>query len=323
MTARTAASRAKKTIWVVGEGPEGDCHARAWGSVSGLVDVARFSSVVDVEAALTHGPPPDAAGVFVARADRAAVARRLIAAGAALLVAAPVAAGLEEATALCATAESKGLLFVPAHPILYTPGLARLMAFVFGRRLGPVQNVFSYRYGPLERQLLYPVVPPGVESDLYAHLSVVKTLCLLPESRFGNVVFAPREARRDYKLMATMYYEDDILATVRCDPDLRPPRRGVMVTFPQAVLQWEMSAVDERLTMLRDRERRELPLASTTPFSPHEAMVQRFLRSLIEGVPPYQTCRDALSTLELAAKLDAHPAFGGHLTRRLAGRGRS
>ena len=119
-------------------------------------------------------------------------------------------------------------------------------------------------------------------------------LCLMPEARSTDLLL--REQPGEFWLAGRMYYDDDILATVRCDPEVQPPRRGVMVTFSEAVLQWELTEEEETLTLLRGPHRRDLPLEGRAPY---EAMMARFLRTVAGEAPPYENETAALRALAL------------------------
>ena len=141
-------------VWVLGEGSEADRHAAAWTANGASVEVHRLPVSVS-EAELAEAERPAAASVCLPAEERLAQCRTLLAAGVHVLCAPPVSDTPEDTAALVAAAHESRAAFVPAHPLLYAPGMTRVTAYVFARRLGSVQNVFSYRYGPADVPLLY------------------------------------------------------------------------------------------------------------------------------------------------------------------------
>lgn len=286
--------------WIVGEGPEADRHAAAWKVFAPRVVAVRVAPTA-VAPRLAAGEAPAAASVCLPGDDRTATTCALLDARAHVLLSPPTTPDAAAARALEASARTAGRLLVPAHPLLYAPGMLRLMAFVFARRLGAVQNVYAYRYGPAGVRLLHEPDDRDTEWELNALAAQVKTLCLLPEARFGGVRLSDG-ATGDFAISASMYYEDDILATVRVDPDATPPRRGLMVTLLGGVLQWEVDTARERLTLQRDQREKDLPAGAAPPYDvPHVAMISRFLKSVVAGEPPYEDAAAATRAAALVA----------------------
>jgi predicted dehydrogenase len=276
-----------REIRVVGRGRLADRHAAAWAALGPGVRVTRGAAAGAPFAASVCGPPD----------ERAAAAAALLRAGAHVLLATPAARTVDEAEALVAAAGAAARLLVPASPLVYAPGVLRLMAYVLSRRLGPVQNVFAWRHGPAAERLRHEPEERAAEWELDALAGLVKLLCLQPEVHADAQRHDPPDAAAgDLRLAATARYDDEILATVRVDPDLTPARRGLLVTCRDGVLRWEAGAADERLTLTRGRTERPLPVG---PEEPEAAMVAAFWRAAVTGTPPWQPATALTDTLRL------------------------
>jgi predicted dehydrogenase len=89
----------------------------------------------DVEAIVVATPVP----------THAELARRALAAGKHVFVEKPMALGADEAEALVALAEERGLALLPGHLLLYHPGVLKLKELVDAGELGQVLYVYGNR----------------------------------------------------------------------------------------------------------------------------------------------------------------------------------
>ena len=144
-------------VAVVGCGPWGTNLVRTFAALGALRSVVDIDPAAAGAASAAGGVPArpldevltdatvDAVVVAVPAADHFAVARQALDAGKHVFVEKPLALTVDDAAALCASADERGRVLMVGHLVRYHPAFVALQRLVDGGDLGAIRYVYSNR----------------------------------------------------------------------------------------------------------------------------------------------------------------------------------
>ena len=295
---------------VVGVGAMGRNHARIWQSLPdvdlvALVDpnaaaaerVSRLHGgrvYADV-AAMVADVRPDLVSVAVPTQDHFEIVSALLTAGCHVLVEKPIAATLDEASALVALAEAQGRVLMVGHVERFNPAITELKRRLDGGEAGRVFQIRARRMGPFPARIR----DVGVVIDLATHdLDIMRYLT------GSEAVRVYAEARREVHtacedmLSGMVRFKDDTLGVLEINWLTPTKIRELCVTGERGMFQ--VDYITQDLFFFENAEAR--PAAASLRTEWHELSV---LRGVSEGA----MTRFAFQKVEpLRAELEAFVA---------------